>query len=152
MDTFLSTFGSRLRDERERKALNQADFGALGGVGKLAQLNYEKGTRSPSVEYLHAVSSHGVDLGYLFSGERGMDSPVGASINVELLETCIIAVKSATDRMRCEIEPYSLAFIAAYAYDVLLKMEGPYEDNLIRNVAVLAVKEKMVPFQRKSAP
>ena len=40
-----NTIGQRLKEERERLGLNQTDFGLIGGVKKLAQLNYEKDER-----------------------------------------------------------------------------------------------------------
>ena len=36
----------RLKEERERMGLSQEKFGAIGGVKKLAQINYEKGERN----------------------------------------------------------------------------------------------------------
>jgi len=60
----------RLRKERERFGLNQADFGALGGVKKLAQFNYEKGERQPDSAYLAALAAHGVDVLYVLTGQR----------------------------------------------------------------------------------
>ena len=58
----------RLREERKRLGLTQERFGAEGGVGKLAQLNYEKGERSPDAAYLSAIALAGVDV---LTGERG---------------------------------------------------------------------------------
>lgn len=61
----------RLREERKRLGLTQERFGAEGGVGKLAQLNYEKGERSPDAAYLSAIALAGVDVSYVLTGERG---------------------------------------------------------------------------------
>lgn len=60
----------RLREERKRLGLTQERFGAEGGVGKLAQLNYEKGERSPDAAYLSAIALAGVDVSYVLTGER----------------------------------------------------------------------------------
>jgi transcriptional regulator with XRE-family HTH domain len=60
----------RLREERKRLGLTQERFGAAGGVGKLAQLNYEKGERSPDAAYLSAIAVVGVDVSYVLTGER----------------------------------------------------------------------------------
>jgi transcriptional regulator with XRE-family HTH domain len=87
MNTFSSVFGARLREERDRKGLSQAEFGAIGGVGKLAQLNYEKGERLPSAEYLHLIGKDGVDIDYLLFGVRSpiLDSPASNAIQAALL-------------------------------------------------------------------
>lgn len=62
--------GTRLREERERLAMNQAEFGAVGGVKKLAQLNYEKGERMPDAAYLAAIAAAGADVLYIVTGLR----------------------------------------------------------------------------------
>ena len=64
------SIAERLREERKRLGLTQERFGAEGGVGKLAQLNYEKGERSPDAAYLSAIALAGVDVSYVLTGER----------------------------------------------------------------------------------
>lgn len=66
----MKTFCDRLIEERKKRKLNQTKFGALGGVGKGAQINYESGERSPDVEYLSALASAGVDVAYILTGKR----------------------------------------------------------------------------------
>lgn len=66
----MSTIGERLREERERLGLSQAQFAATGGVQKRAQINYEADERSPDAQYLAAVSSIGADVLYILIGER----------------------------------------------------------------------------------
>ncbi|WP_046986210.1 XRE family transcriptional regulator [Delftia acidovorans] len=73
-----STFFTRLRDERRRLNLNQSDFGSIGGVTKETQSNYETGTRKPNSDYLEALSSHGVDVGFLFTGSRSVEPAADA--------------------------------------------------------------------------
>lgn len=62
--------GVRLREERERLALNQTDFGALGGVSRGTQKAYELESSSPDVRYLKSLESHGVDCGYVLTAIR----------------------------------------------------------------------------------
>lgn len=62
--------GKRLKEERERLGFNQEDFGAIGGVKKLAQLKYEKGERAPDTTYLMALAGSGVDIVYVLTGQR----------------------------------------------------------------------------------
>lgn len=64
----MSEIAIRLREERDRLGLNQTDFGAIAGVKRNAQMNYENGTRKPDADYLAAIASHGVDVGYLITG------------------------------------------------------------------------------------
>lgn len=63
-----NTFGERLRQERGRLNLTQEAFAAIGGVKKLAQINYEQGKTFPDAGYLIALSSVGVDIGYVVLG------------------------------------------------------------------------------------
>lgn len=67
------SIGERLREERTRLGLNQAQLGEVGGVQKQAQLKYEKGERHPDAQYLAAVAAKGVDVLYVLTGK-----PVGA--------------------------------------------------------------------------
>ncbi len=66
----MSGLGERLREERKRLGLSQADFGALGGVKANAQGKYEADERSPDAEYLTGLSAAGVDVLYLLTGQR----------------------------------------------------------------------------------
>ncbi len=75
----MSNFCERLREERERLGYNQADFGEIGGVKKLAQFNYEKGERSPDAVYLGKIAVIGVDIVYLLTGQRS--ASISAPIN-----------------------------------------------------------------------
>lgn len=62
------TFGERLRAERKRLGLTQEAMAAVGGVKKLAQINYEKGATAPDAEYLAAISGRGADVLFLIDG------------------------------------------------------------------------------------
>lgn len=66
----LSAFAARLREERLRKALNQQDFAALGGVKRTSQIQYEAAKGAPGVDYLYRLAAHGVDVGYVVTGVR----------------------------------------------------------------------------------
>lgn len=61
-------FGRRLREERERLNLSQTELAAIGGVKRLAQSLYEKEASSPTVRYLAAVVSTGINLHYALFG------------------------------------------------------------------------------------
>ncbi len=63
-------FFERLREERERLGFSQTAFGEIGGVKKLAQMNYEKGERKPDMEYLAAIANAGADVQYIITGVR----------------------------------------------------------------------------------
>lgn len=62
--------GQRLKNERQRLAMTQADFAFAGGITSNAQLHYEKGVRQPRADYLSALSYIGVDVLYVVTGGR----------------------------------------------------------------------------------
>lgn len=106
MDT--KTVGRRLREEREKLGLNQASFGMIGGVKKLAQLNYEKGDRLPSPAYFDNLRrTPNIDVDYILSGLR--DNNEGRRLSAESRVNCIIA-------MALELDPGAFAAAADDAY------------------------------------
>jgi transcriptional regulator with XRE-family HTH domain len=66
--------GDRLKEERERFALNQTDFAGLAGASRKSQFNYESGERMPDAAYLAAVAQIGVDVLYVVTGLRAENS------------------------------------------------------------------------------
>jgi transcriptional regulator with XRE-family HTH domain len=66
----MSTFFERLREERERLTFSQEAFGAIGGIQRRAQINYEKGERLPDIGYLGAIAKVGADIQYITTGVR----------------------------------------------------------------------------------
>jgi transcriptional regulator with XRE-family HTH domain len=75
------TFGQRLRQERDRLGLSQADFAERGGVRRTTQHIYESDTRVPDLNYLERVQEAGANLAYLVLGER---LPVGRQDTITL--------------------------------------------------------------------
>lgn len=74
----MGSFGGRLRQVREARGLNQAEFGALGGVRRNAQAMYESGERVPDVNYLEHLAAQGVDIHQLVVGDQTRDqAPTG---------------------------------------------------------------------------
>lgn len=66
----MDTVGKRLREERLRLGLSQAEFAALGGRKNKTQLNYEANASSPDAAYLLALGEIGVDIFFVLKGER----------------------------------------------------------------------------------
>jgi transcriptional regulator with XRE-family HTH domain len=59
--------GERLKRERMKSGLNQADFAAQGAVSKASQVAYESGVNSPDAVYLARLAAN-VDLLYVLTG------------------------------------------------------------------------------------
>ncbi len=71
-----NSFGSRLKEERNRIGFSQDELAQVGGVKKNAQSNYERDQRSPDADYLSDVQSAGIDIYYVLTGKR-MDPAEG---------------------------------------------------------------------------
>nr|WP_152662880.1 S24 family peptidase [Halomonas sp. HG01] len=57
--------------------MSQTQLAALGGVGKMSQINYEKDARSPNGAYFSALDEAGVDIQYVITGRKtGVDYSV----------------------------------------------------------------------------
>lgn len=91
------TIGERLKEERSRLKLSQTELGAIGGVGKTTQINYEKGSGSPDGKYLAAVAEQGIDVLYVVTGERRPSS--AESVSAEELEL-VMAYRTMSDAER----------------------------------------------------
>jgi len=77
-------YGPRIREERQRLKLTQADFASLSGVSRQSQANYEVEEREPGAAYLIKLHDH-VDVPYILSGERSKTS----DIDVKAVETIL---------------------------------------------------------------
>lgn len=65
----MSDFSKRLRNIRKEMSLSLDAFGALADVTGAAQSNYETGKRSPNIEYLERLKTHGLDVDFLLWGK-----------------------------------------------------------------------------------
>ncbi len=68
----MTTFGERLRLERERLGLTQADMAALFEGHKNTQYAYETGQQSPNAATLAILAERGVDIHFLFYGSYAL--------------------------------------------------------------------------------
>jgi transcriptional regulator with XRE-family HTH domain len=93
----MNDFGDRLREERDRLGLSQSEMGEIGGVKKLAQLNYEKGERQPSASYLAAVACVGVDVMYVLTGQRIAPVPSNEQTRISRRESAMLDNYRACD-------------------------------------------------------
>ncbi len=60
----------RLREERLRLRLDQAELAGVIGISAKSQGNYEAGRRSPDAAYLMRAAAAGVDVLYVLTGRR----------------------------------------------------------------------------------
>lgn len=63
-------FGIRLKEERIRFKMSQESFAEMAGVHRKSQANYEMGIRMPDAAYLASIATFGIDVTFLFTGDR----------------------------------------------------------------------------------
>ena len=81
---FMSTYGDRLRNERLRLKLTQAQLADAGGVGRHAQSCYERDITLPRADYLAAITLQGIDTVYIITGRRTLPVSLSALLNGDL--------------------------------------------------------------------
>lgn len=86
-------------------SLNQTDFSALGGVGLGSQSRYEKAETQPAVGYLAALATHGIDIGYLLTGQHSAES----------LDSETSALVTAIHALRPDQRAALLTFLATFS-------------------------------------
>ena len=74
----MSTYGERLKHERLRLKLTQAQMAHAGGVKRQAQGCYERDVSLPRAPYLAAITLLGVDVLFIITGRPTLQ--VGAPI------------------------------------------------------------------------
>lgn len=80
------SIGERLKAERGRLGLNQADFAGVAGTTKKSQIGYEKDVVPPDAAYLAAVAAAGVDVQYVITGQRRGDGIGEAAVHQAVLD------------------------------------------------------------------
>lgn len=106
------SFGERLREERERLGMTQAQFGDLAQVTKKTQMLYESGDRSPKADYMAAVAEAGVDVQYLLTGNRLVKTVGGSNGSIAFMPQLPIG-----DLDTCGLSAVALYDIEAAAGD-----------------------------------
>lgn len=66
----IADFASRLRAERERLGLSQSQLAKAGGVKRVSQHLYERGDRTPTIEYAIRITTVGVRLDHVLGFPR----------------------------------------------------------------------------------
>lgn len=60
--------GQRLKKERQRLGMSQAEMAGELGIAKKSQTNYELGHNAPAASYLSAAARIGVDVCFVLTG------------------------------------------------------------------------------------
>lgn len=85
-ENLTTALGLRLREERERLSLSQADAALLGAVSREMWGRYERGA-TPSAEVFLRVQGHGFDVNYILGGSRTLSESTLTEDEEELLRS-----------------------------------------------------------------
>lgn len=91
-------YGERIKEERQRLKLTQADFAKLAGVSRQSQANYEVEEREPGALYLINLYDQ-VDVPYILTGRR---SSTGG-IDPKVVEAILNAIDGWADETKRKI-------------------------------------------------
>jgi transcriptional regulator with XRE-family HTH domain len=75
--------GERLKYERERLGMTQPDFADAAGTKKRTLIDWEKGVSSPTAVQLSALSTIGVDVLYVLTGQRAQSVTAAPALSRE---------------------------------------------------------------------
>ena len=79
--------GERIKEERERLGLSQADFAALADSTRKTLFNWESGAATPNATVLAAWAAHGLDVLYVVTGQRSPSIPATDPAEQVLLDS-----------------------------------------------------------------
>lgn len=109
------SIGERIVEERKRLGLSQAAFAERVGVSFSSQRRYENGTRTPDTEYLQALVNAGVDMDFVFSGQRDIPERWEARANGRILANISLALMLDLDAVNALNDAASEAFAQTVA-------------------------------------
>lgn len=88
-------YGDRIREERARLRMTQAQFASLAGVSRAAQVHYELGQRVPDLNYLAALYSY-ADVSYIITGESTLQQ-CSKALDLRICEVIFAAIDAWAD-------------------------------------------------------
>lgn len=117
-------FGERLKRERKRLGFSQESFAQIGGVQRLAQIQYENENTAPTTKYLNLIKIAGADLSYLL---LGIDSSLG-SVSPERMEiikdkTFELIEKFAENTATTKFSPETYKMLFNLIHGILIQVE-----------------------------
>lgn len=113
----------RLRKERERLGMTQEEFGDLGGVKRNAQKNYELGDRFPNAKYLSALAEHGVDVAYVLTGVRSLNTQALTPAQEALFYQCVQDVEDWLAKNKKTLSDQQIVKVSLQYYQARAKQE-----------------------------
>jgi len=134
----MGSIGYRLRKERSRLDLNQADFALIAGVSRKSQSLYEKNERNPDAVYLSAIAAAGADVNYILTGKKIAAHKSHQPIDINLIQLAVEAVETALYEFDRTMTSGKKAELIAAIYDLYYESDAKPEKSKILRLVNLA--------------
>ncbi|MDQ7057212.1 MAG: helix-turn-helix transcriptional regulator [Ghiorsea sp.] len=134
----MSSIGYRLKKERSRLHLNQADFALIGGVTRKSQSLYEKDERNPDAIYLSAIATAGADITYILTSKNKSTHETHEPIDINLIQLAIEAVETALYESENTMSSEKKAELITAIYDLYYESDAKPEKSKILRLVNLA--------------
>lgn len=134
-------FGPRLRQERKRLGLTQAQLAVAVGISAPTQVGYEQGNRAPDVHYLTTIERIGVDERYVRTGVRSSRAAVAALDWEFFLDVQRAGDSWFLQELGIVLGQKESNEIARLLYEILID-EHEVEDRKVERVLRLVVSSK----------
>lgn len=132
------TLGRRLREERERLGLTQAQLAEAGSVRRITVYQYERGDRPPSLEFMVGAERVGVSFDYVLRGTKSVSTLSGQYVDIELASELYYLV----DRYGVDAKGRSLHVDDRRAFfEKLLSMAVNCEESQVNREAITDLLE-----------
>jgi transcriptional regulator with XRE-family HTH domain len=100
-------YADRIRQERIRLGLAQSQLALAGNISKATQVAYESDLHVPSLEYLNAIGTLGIDTVFVLTGSfRGQF--VEGEFDWDLLGNILDAIVNWSEEQNRQIPPEKL--------------------------------------------
>lgn len=113
-------FGERLREERERLGMSQAEAAERAGVRRQMWGKYERDEATPGMNVVARFCGHGADVQYLISGQRSKPAAYRPPIDMKLISEAIAAVDAELERKKEELPVDSRVRVYNGVYEMSL--------------------------------
>ena len=111
----LSAVGARLREERKRLGLTQAELAERVGVSRAAVVTYESGRTPPDVSLMDRLKELGVRTSYVLTGLTEMESAAEA-LDWNLARTLMNRIVKYAQSNNIDLEPDQLVDLMQILY------------------------------------
>lgn len=127
---------ARLRVERERLGLTQAQLALHLGVTRFTVANYESGSRMPTADQLRALGELGVDVAFLVMGASSLRSQPGR----ERFRATLKAVRDHCRISKLNVPEDEIVNAAMYLFEGLRPSDSHGENRVVDELGELALR------------